>query len=173
MKIFFALLNLSFGSPAERERRQAEIIDCPGRCWEFDGSRCTPMAGMISLDCSDIGTVSVSADSCLFTPDNALYSQNYTVFFGNLPTCSEPISDENATISFDLTYQEAEACGWAWATSGDYLSFSSFLRASDNVNKVNNLTISVLPDDIDLTCNFENWVRYVQCSNFGQRNINY
>ena len=160
MKIYGALLSLCFCIQAKRGHRNAEIVECPGRCWEFDGVKCSPMSGMISLDCSDIGKVSVSANSCLFTPENALYSQNYRVFLGSQSTCSQPISDENSTISFDLTYQEAEACGWTWATSGDYLSFSSFLRASDNVNKVNNFTISILPDDIDLTCNFEKWVRY-------------
>ena len=101
--------------------------------------------------------VAVTVDSCLFTPDNAVYSQNYSLFFGTDPSssdCALPIDSENDTLTFTYTYAEASACGWVWSSLSDKIVFSGLLAASANVNKVENVTISAAPGDLDFQCNF-------------------
>ncbi len=62
-------------------------------------------------------------------------------------------------LSFNLTYSDAEQCGWAWATENDTITFANSLRPSENVNKVTvngiTLTISDFPEDIDLKCVYD------------------
>ena len=110
------------------------------------------------LDCSARGMVSVSVDSCLFTPDNAVYSQNYSVYFGSDPSssnCALPLTSENDTLTFSFTFAEAADCGWVWSRLSDKIAFSGVLAASSNVNKVENVTISASPGELDFQCNFD------------------
>lgn len=160
------LLNLLFAAAFGRDRR--EIVDCPARCWETDvEGDCVPSAGMIALDCSVVGQVSLIAHSCLFTPENADYNQLYQVFFNSTatpddPNCIRNITSHQDTVSWTLKYSEAEQCGWDWSTVGDQLIFHGFIRPSENINKLDyqghTITVSQFPDDIDLTCNFDNHV---------------
>ena len=111
----------------------------------------------MSLDCSTTGMVSVTVDSCLFTPDNAVYSQAYSVYFGtnsSLSNCALPLTSENDTLTFSYTFAEATDCGWVWSSLSDKIAFSGVLAASSNVNKVENVTISAAPGDLDFQCNF-------------------
>lgn len=141
----------------------ANIIDCPGRCWEkLPSGECNTMLGKLNLDCSTVGTVVVEAHACLFTPENAEYSQNYTVFFGDAPAanhCEMPIAAEDDKLVFNMTYGEAKVCGWEWGSTGDNITFGSFIRPSDNINKVLHagfwVTISEMIQNIDLTCVFD------------------
>ena len=121
----------------------------------------------LTIDCSSVGEITVVAEGCLFTPENADYSQTYQVFFEDSSivsdaNCVKNISDENSTLTYALTYSEAEACGWEWSTANNQLVFTSFLRASSNVNKItyggNTFTISQFPLDIDVSCKFDNHV---------------
>jgi len=164
MKFSILFFGAAFAHP---ERRAADIIDCPARCWEVQNGLCVPEAGKISLDCSTVGEISVSVDSCLFTPENADYNQLYQVYFNSTtslgdPNCVKNITAANDVLTYSLTYSEAEACGWEWSTTATQLVFDSFLRPSANINKVtvqgHTVTIAQFPDDIDLTCNYDNHV---------------
>ena len=50
-----------------------------------------------------MGKVVVEADACLFTPENADYSQNYTVFFEDAPAdphCGQRIDAEGNIATY-------------------------------------------------------------------------
>jgi len=98
----------------------------------------------VVLDCSAIGHISVVLDSCLFTPDNADYTQTYAVSTINSttsdrianPDCFGEISSNSDDISLSWTYSEAEMCGWEWTKIDTQLAFGAAIRPSDNINKV-------------------------------------
>ena len=125
----------------------------------------------VTIDCSEVGHVKATVDSCLFTPDNADYNQDYkvaTLKSGNRETqtagCFKDIDSSTDVLSFDWTYAEAAECGWEWfdGVIADKLTFKSQLKASDNINKVTSQNvetiISEFPDNINLQCNFANTV---------------
>ena len=105
-------------------------------------------------------------DPCLFTPDNADYTQEYKVFTlennvkKDTATCFQKIENEDDTLKWSWTYSEAADCGWEWSKSGSHLVFGSVLQPSDNVNKRTIqgqvLTVSAFPDDIEIECKFNN-----------------
>ena len=110
--------------------------------------------------------INVVLDSCLFTPDNADYTQDYYVFFGatrnaSATNCFRQISNDSDDIEFDLTYKQATDCGWEWASDSqaETITFSDSITASDNVNKITEqgvtVEISRFPDEIDLSCTFD------------------
>ena len=69
--------------------------------------------------------VSLFADSCLFTPTNANYSLDYTLYMGLNGTenskCSDKILSDNHTTTFELGFSDLEECGWQWTDEGNTL----------------------------------------------------
>ena len=45
MKLFYTILTAALGG---RIGREADTIDCPGRCWEKIGGICVPEAGKVN-----------------------------------------------------------------------------------------------------------------------------
>ena len=118
----------------------------------------------MTLDCSTIGEVEFTANSCLFTPDGADYT-GQEIFvttasdFSNAD-CKKKITSSNETLVFSWSYQAAQTCGWTWSQDGNDLKFENSLKVSGNSNKITTggvtLTIADNADDIPLSCSFGN-----------------
>ena len=74
------------------------------------------------------------------------------------PHCRSTITGPDSNLFFNLTFAEAEDCGWTWKACGDRLFFESVLRASENVNSVSFfgmlIEIGPAPADIPLRCSY-------------------
>lgn len=115
------------------------------------------------LNCAAIGSVSLSADSCLFTPDNADYTQDIfvsTVSDFTNADCRKKIISGGHSLSFTWTYQAAQDCGWTWSQSGAELKFENSLKVCKSANKITTggvtVQISDTTQDIPLICSFGN-----------------
>ena len=144
-------------------------VDCPDRCWTIENGICVPDQGKMSLDCSEIGHVSVILDPCLFIPNDVDTRRNYTVATvknsaeRNIqPGCIKNIENKTAPLVWTWTYAEAAECDWGWSTEASQLVFSASLRSSC-VNEValqdQVITVGTAAEvTIDLQCNFDNMV---------------
>ena len=123
------------------------------------------MVVQIVQDCSAVGRIMVQVDACLFTPDTANYAQTYEIFFDETSkggNCAQQITAADDVLTFSMSYAEAQDCGWEWSQQGTNVTFSSFLRPSQNINKIQYFgswyTVSAFPDDIALECVFRDEV---------------
>jgi len=85
----------------------------------------------MSLTCSTIGEISVSVDSCVFTPDNAVYEQDYKVFtikdetdMDGDSSCFRTIETADDILTWNWNYAQAADCGWKWSTADGKITFS-------------------------------------------------